>query len=86
MACEQTQAQWCAENDVNIHTFRYWKKRLGETIDQKQSDTLGFVSLKPAIRKGHSVTVRIGAACIDISDATNLSLLENVVEVLMRYA
>ena len=23
-----TQAQWCEQNNINIHNFRYWRNRL----------------------------------------------------------
>ncbi len=31
-----TQAIWCERNNVNIHNFRYWKRRLK---DEEDSDT-----------------------------------------------
>lgn len=85
-ASDQTQARWCAENDINIHNFRYWKSRLSSENEEMAGSDFGFVSLRPTIKPSKAVTIRIGSAAIEVDDAVNLSLLENVVKVLMHYA
>ncbi|MGX8797862.1 IS66 family insertion sequence element accessory protein TnpA [Fusibacter sp. JL298sf-3] len=45
----QTQAQWCAENAINTHNFRYWKSRLNSERDKVPKSSFGFVSLKPSL-------------------------------------
>ncbi len=85
-ASGQTQAHWCAENDVNIHNFRYWKRCLSSKIDEMAGSDIGFVSLSPTIKPNKAVTVRIGSAAIEVDESVNLSLLEDVVKVLIHYA
>lgn len=86
MASDQTQAHWCAENDVNIHNFRYWKTRLEKASKYPQNSEISFVSLAPTSKQSKPMTIRIGTACIEVNEAVNLSLLEDVVKVLMHYA
>ncbi|MGX8796764.1 IS66 family insertion sequence element accessory protein TnpA [Fusibacter sp. JL298sf-3] len=85
-ASGQTQAQWCAENAINIHNFRYWKSRLTSERDKIPKSNFEFVSLKPSVKSSKALTVRIGSASIEVHDAANLSLLEAIVKVLMHYA
>lgn len=86
MQSGQTQSVWCTENDINIHTFRYWKKRLSEHLSGNESSATGFIALKPAIQNGQSVKVHIGAARLEIYESSNLALIDDVIKVLMRYA
>lgn len=85
ISSSQTQAVWCQENDVNIHNFRYWRRRLQEApLDDSK---ISFVTIKPkevAIEK--SITLRIGAAILDITGDVDSGALDSVVQVLMRYA
>lgn len=85
-ASDKTQAHWCAENNVNIHNFRYWKSRLNTEIEETPKSDFGFVSLKPSLKPGKAVTVRIGSATIEVDESVNLSLLEDVVKVLIHHA
>ena len=85
-ASGQTQAQWCAENAINIHNFRYWKSRLSSELNKIPKSNFGFVSLKPSLKSSKAITVRIGSASIEVHESANLSLLEDVVKVLMHYA
>jgi transposase-like protein len=80
-----TQVEWCKNNDVNIHNFRYWRKRLQEApLDDRK---ISFVSIKPTPATfKRSITLRIGAATLDITGDVNPDVLDTVVQVLMRYA
>jgi len=81
-----TQARWCEENGVNIHNFRYWKRRISAVSGDIKSE-IGFISIKPVVpQKGSSIKLTIGSATVDVSDSTNLDLLNDVVKVLMHYA
>ena len=86
MSSGQTQVQWCAENSVNIHNFRYWKHRLCTIQTDTENPSIGFVSIKPAQTSSGSMRITVGAAMIEVNNSVNLSLLEDVLQVLMRYA
>lgn len=81
-----TQAKWCEENSVNIHNFRYWKRRINEYGGEAKSES-GFIEIKAAnsILDG-SIKITIGPATVEVADSTNLDLLNDVVKVLMHYA
>ena len=86
--CESglTQTKWCEENGVNIHNFRYWKRRISEVSGDIKTES-GFIAIKPIMRQqGSSIRLTIGAATVEVSDSTNLDLLNDVVKVLMHYA
>tara|TARA_Y100001933_G_scaffold30125_1_gene25141 strand:+ start:383 stop:694 length:312 start_codon:yes stop_codon:yes gene_type:complete len=85
-ASKQTQIQWCSENGVNIHNFRYWKSRIGKAINENSNSNTGFVSLRPVLQQNKSITVRIGPASVEVNTSTDVSLLEDVIKVLMHYA
>lgn len=85
MTSGQTQVQWCAENNINIHNFRYWKHRLSMTQTTRRNSSVGFVSIKPAQTSTNSMRITVGAAMIEVKDSVNLSLLDDVIQVLMRY-
>ncbi|ABR47948.1 hypothetical protein Amet_1776 [Alkaliphilus metalliredigens QYMF] len=55
----QTQIQWCEEQSVNIHSFRYWKNRLQIKPEQSKEST-GFVAIKPVtLQKVSKMRIRI---------------------------
>lgn len=81
-----TQMQWCSENDVNIHTFRYWKNRLGKTL-VKNTPQNQFVAVKPAIKLlSSSMKISIGCATVEVNESSSLDLFNDIVKVLIRYA
>ncbi len=82
-ASGQTQAAWCAENNINIHSLRYWLRK-GKTTSA-QTDSLQWLSL--SIRdmddvKENSLTVKIGPAAIDVKPGFDSQLLSQVARVL----
>lgn len=81
-----TQAKWCEENSVNIHNFRYWKRRINEYSCGAKSEG-GFIAIKPANSVSNGfIKITIGSATVEVADSTNLDLLNDVVKVLMHYA
>ena len=86
VASGQTQAPWCRDHDINIHTFRYWKNRLGMTQPVESNPVMGFVAVKPAMNTPGTMRITVGAATIEVMDSVNLSMLEGVIQVLMRHA
>lgn len=85
-ASSLSQKAWCQENEINIHNFIYWKKRLNE-IKKQDKNPLQFIALSPKINTSHSpIVLKIGAAAIEIHENFNLNLLDDLVRVLIRYA
>ena len=82
----QTQQRWCEENNINLHNFRYWKRRLS-IINQEASEPQRFVTISPI--RTHPRTplqISIGKLAVEIREGVDLSLLDDVIKVLMRYA
>jgi len=80
-----TQGKWCEANAVNIHNFKYWKSRINE-LDNNRESTGQFVAIKPVVTQTSSVRITIGPAIVEVNDAVNLDLLNDVMKVLMNYA
>lgn len=81
-----SQEKWCAENEISIHAFRYWKKKFTIESNERQKIDDGFVELKPAVLPSEVLNVRIGVAVIEIEASANLTLLGEVVQVLKKHA
>ncbi|ABR46356.1 hypothetical protein Amet_0115 [Alkaliphilus metalliredigens QYMF] len=81
----QTQIQWCEEQGVKIHSFRYWKNRLQIKPEQAKEST-GFVAIKPVtLQKVSKMRIRIGKATVEIDDDVDPILLTSVIRVLTDY-
>lgn len=64
-ASGKTAAAWCAENDLNIHTLRYWLTKCNReaTTDHKQET---FIELKQASANEVPVIVKLGTVSIEL--------------------
>jgi hypothetical protein len=81
-----TQQQWCEENNINLHNFRYWKRRLS-TIHQEASIPQRFVAISSISSQAKTpLQISIGKLSVEIREGVDLSLLDDVIKVLMRYA
>lgn len=91
------QANWCNENNVNIHNFRYWVGRFKalslEKEDYKDSTWAAVVlednsnpqssaSLKSM---NDSLSIRIGKAIIEYNSNVSNEAFDQAVKVLMKY-
>lgn len=81
-----SQKAWCKENNVNIHNFTYWKKRLSEGLKQNEHSQQ-FIALSPKVELSPvPIVLKIGSATIEVHENFNSSLLEDLVSILIRYA
>jgi hypothetical protein len=81
-----TQQQWCEENNINLHNFRYWKRRLS-IIHQEASISQRFVAISPISTQARTpLQISMGKLAVEIREGVDLSLLDDVIKVLMRYA
>lgn len=91
------QANWCIENNVNIHNFRYWVGRLKALSLEKENNNdstwaavvlednstpQSTTSLK-SINDG--LSIRIGKAIIEYNANVSNETFDHVVQVLMKY-
>lgn len=81
-----TQKQWCDEKEINLHNFRYWKRRLS-VISQEASISQRFITVSPIQKQPKTpLQISIGKLAVEIREGIDLSLLDDVLKVLMRYA
>jgi hypothetical protein len=75
-----SQEAWCRERSLSFNTFCNWRTRL----NKQKADTGGWasVSLDLAATPRNSITVRVGAATIDLTSGFDPQLLRDVVSAL----
>jgi hypothetical protein len=103
---KQTVSVWCAQHDVSVHQFYYWRRRLEEATLQPAKATsakatsgdnwlavavVPDVAVMPEASAGPppagppsagGVTIRVGAATIEVSPGFDRALLRTVVQAL----
>ena len=77
-----SQKQWCQENEVNLHNFRYWVRRL-KTIET-ESDEVRWVSLD-SDSVLDTVKITVGRATVEVRRQTDRQLLSEVLGILMAH-
>ena len=80
----QSASKWCAANEVSIHQFWYWKKRLKNTQDNV-NDSPKWLSLEmdDSIENLKSrLIVRVGQASVEVEPGFDPRLLADVVRTL----
>src|SRR3954469_21485175 len=67
----QSQAKWCESNDISIHQFRYWMKRIkDQDQDQHNVNTKNswvpvvIEDLKPTLSE--SLQIKVGSVSIEV--------------------
>lgn len=89
-----TQHVWCEQNNVNIHNFRYWKRRL--VSESKYSQIVNQTETKWAIisssesdsaqkNSKSTLCIHIGKAVVDVSPGFDPENLSVVLSVLMKH-
>lgn len=80
----QSASKWCAVNDISIHQFWYWKKRLKTT-----QDTFNDSSKWLALEMDESIedfkpklVVKVGQASLEIEHGFDPKLLVDIVRTL----
>jgi hypothetical protein len=83
-ASGQTQSKWCAANDLKIHQFKYWLKRIEDSNStQKNSTQWTSVTIEEATEAAdESLHVKIGQASIEVKPGFNPTLLADLVRTL----
>lgn len=84
---ELTQSAWCKQNNINYQSFQYWKKRLKQIVSDGESGSVQFISLAPMKQTvGGNVAITIGRIKLEWHDGIKSSELDQILQVLSRYA
>lgn len=84
MSSGQSASKWCAANEISIHQFWYWKKRLRTTQDTV-NDSPKWLSLEMDDSTDDSkakIVVRVGQASVEVEHDFDPKLLADVVRTL----
>ncbi len=72
--------EWCEENQMSIHTLRYWTRKLSRQETDKNIPQ--WVSLVQETPASSNLTIRIGTAVIEVVGGFDPQLLREVIQVL----
>jgi hypothetical protein len=80
----QSASKWCAANEISIHQFWYWKKRLNATQDTvKDSPKWLSLEMDDSIDDSKTkIVVRVGQASVEVEHGFDPKLLCDVVRTL----
>jgi transposase-like protein len=81
--------EWCAKNDTNFNTLKYWISRLNkESTVKRNSAATTFVAVpaEPLLKSKSSILIRLGKISIEVSDGCAPDLLSNLLGILKNYA
>lgn len=85
-ASGQTQAKWCAANDLKIHQFKYWLKRIEDSkstqIPHAKWASVTIEEAAPEVNE--PLHVKVGHASIEVKPGFNPTLLADVVRTLNK--
>lgn len=76
----KTAQVWCDENQLNIHTLKYWIRKLNRQEEDK--NTPQWVSLIQEQPPSSGITIRVGSIAIEITIDFDPQLLRQVVAIL----
>lgn len=80
-----TQTNWCKVNDISIHQFKYWFKKINDNQSSQSKETK-WISMSVEDESPNNLTdtiqIKIGQATIEVKPNFNPRLLANVVKVL----
>jgi len=88
-ASGQSASAWCSEHAINLHTLRYWLKKMSQGSNRLESITpVKWLSVEVAEDisaspvPGGGIVIRLGDARIEVDPGCNLILLREVVQTL----
>lgn len=88
-----TKSKWCAENDINIHSFRYWKRKISyfksdnsSINNSKPEDKFEWASvlLSSDSDKASRIDLDVSGIKISISPEFDETLLIRLIKVLKK--
>ena len=75
----KTVRAWCAEHEIPVHRFHYWRRRL-KGPEPPRADWMAVAVMPESTRGG--ITVRIAGAAIEVHPGFDGALLRAVVTAL----
>ena len=81
----QTQKAWCQENQVNIHKFNYWKKRLTtKSTQDATSEPIGTFEWANVVVENFSseIEIEVGSVRIHLKSNFDEDLLKKLIRTL----
>jgi transposase-like protein len=85
-ASSQSIPVWCAEHKVNVHTLRYWVRKLKREQPAPEIAPVKWLSVEVAGERHHvnipDLVVNVGDARIEVHPGCDLLLLREVVQAL----
>jgi hypothetical protein len=80
----QTQAKWCAANDLKLHQLKYWLKRVeGSSAKQKPKTKWASVEIEETVEElNETLQIKVGQASIEVKPGFNPAFLADVVRTL----
>ena len=77
---------WCAEHKVNLHTMRYWVRKLNQEQRSPETAPVQWLSVEVSGERHHvnaaGLVVNVGDARIEVHPGCDLLLLREVVHAL----
>jgi len=76
--------RWCAAQGVPSHRYYYWRSKLAKSQAPPSDESVDWLAMPvcTSAQVSASLTVRIGAAAIDVAPGFDAALLRDVVAAL----
>lgn len=84
-ASGQSARAWCAAQDIHLHRFWYWARKLRTQRQTESIEPIQWLTVtmnESQLEPGAQLTVRIGHAYIEVKPGFQPALLTQVVEAL----
>ncbi len=79
---DQPATKWCQENEINLHSFRYWKKKLRSELSTQSLTNWVSVEVEESCYVGNAqLSIQVGRASIEVPENFNQNHLANVLKV-----
>ena len=76
--------QFCTENQMNIHTLKYWISKLNRETRDDQEPAYQWVSLSAESAEPSGLQVNVGTVSVQIHPGFDPQLLRQVIQVLLE--
>jgi hypothetical protein len=81
-ASGQTQAKWCAANDLNIHQLKYWLKKIKGPKPSHETISKFTPVVVAEISTNETLEVKVGQVSVEVRPGFDPSFLADVIRTL----
>lgn len=79
---DQPATKWCEDNEINLHTFRYWQKKLrSELSTQSLTNWVSVEVEEQSYVERNQLSIQVGRASIEVPEHFDQNHLANVLKV-----